>query len=124
MKKREDQSQPFLGTQTAFQAAFPQVTALEVEVWATPVGFGAGERYLYSLANAPGQFTPCPNPACSGGGYDVGSFLAQLIRQRQTEGKARGGCVGAERLGRHGSRHCHYSFQTTAQLEYAAEGTE
>lgn len=119
--KREDQGQPFLDTPTTFRAAYPQVTALEVEVWATPVCFGAGEKYVYSLASVPGQLTPCPNPSCSGGGFNVGSFLAQLIHQRQTEGEKRDRCVGAERLGRHGSRHCHYSFKAKARLEYAAE---
>lgn len=107
------------GQVTTFGAAYPQVIALEVEVCASPLGFGQSETYWYSLDSPPGQYAPCPNPQCSGGGFNVGMFLSDLIHRRAAEGETRGGCGGQEKMGRKGGRHCFYGFTARAKLEYA-----
>ncbi len=109
------------GGKTTFREAYPPVSLLEVEVRAMPMGFGKIETYHYSLGHPPGQFAPCPNPSCSGGGFDVGSFLYHLIRAGETTGETGGGCVGAEKLGRHGSCTCIYSFSAKATIQYDGE---
>ena len=110
-----------LGRKTTFREAFPEVTSLEVEIKATPLGFGQTEVFNYSLEAVPGQFTPCPNPNCRGGGFDIGTFLYQLILSGKTSGETGGGCVGAEKLGRHGRRSCIYSFSGKAAIGYGGQ---
>jgi hypothetical protein len=109
---------------TTFKAAYPQVIALEVEVLASPVGFGESETFDYCLHSPPGQYTPCPNPNCSGGGFHIGLFLGDLIHRRAAEGETRGGCVGRERMGRGNSRRCLYNFVAKAKIEYTASFTD
>lgn len=111
------------GGKTTFREAYPEVTSLEVEVRAIPMGFGNIESYHYSLDLAPGQFTRCPNPNCANGGFDVGSFLHHLVREGKPAGEGGGPCVGAERLGRHGRRSCFYSFSAKATIGYAGPGS-
>ncbi|MBC7980298.1 MAG: hypothetical protein H7Y36_07020 [Armatimonadetes bacterium] len=106
------------GNKTTFREAYPQVVSLQVEITALPLGFGKAETDLYTLDRPPGQVSPCPNPQCSEGGFDVGSFLYHLIRESKTEGVSGGGCVGEERLGR-GRRSCFYSFSAKAAIGYA-----
>jgi hypothetical protein len=115
-------SQPMLGSLTTFRAAYPFVSKLAVEIEAVPMGFGRTESYSYSLENAPGQFSACPNRQCIGGGYDVGSFLQQLIAKRETKGEGGGGCRGHERMSRRDTRSCYVVFRAKAELCYAAEG--
>ena len=108
------------GPLTTFRAAYPHVTGLDVEVLASPVGFGETETYSYSLYNPPGQYSPCPNPNCSGGGFHVGVFLGDLVHRRAATGETRGGCVGREKIGKT-TRRCLYGFVAKATLEYVAE---
>lgn len=109
---------------TTFKALYPQVTSLSVEVNALPLGFGKTESYSFSLDRPPGQYSSCPNPHCSGGGFDVGSFLAHAIRAGETYSESGGSCVGQERLGRHGRRSCYYAFRATTQIGYAPTSNE
>ena len=113
-----EKSNPFLGQKTKFQLAYPQVVFLDLEVKASPKGFGSSGTYQYSLQNPPGNFCPCPNHNCSGGGFDVGFFLHDLISKKQTTGEAKGACVGRERMGRNASRSCYYTFRAKATLKY------
>lgn len=110
-----------LGRKTTFREAFPEVTSLELEIKATPLGFGHIEIYTYSLETAPGQFTPCPNPNCRGGGFDIGTFLYQLILSGKTSGETGGACVGDEKLGRDGRRSCIYSFSGKVSIGYGGQ---
>ena len=117
-------SQPMLGSFTTFRTAYPFVTRLAVEVEAVPMGFGRAESYSYSLENAPGQFTACPNRQCTGGGFDVGSFLYQLIAKRETKSESGGGCRGHERMNRRDTRSCYVVFRVKAELAYAEGGSD
>lgn len=112
-----EKSTPALGQKTTFQKAYPQVVHLDLEVTATPMGFGSVQRYHYSLQHPPGSFCPCPNPNCSGGGFEVGWLLHDLISKKQESGESKGPCVGRERMGR-GSRTCYYMFKAKATLQY------
>lgn len=126
MKKHPDaqdlleKSNPALGQKTTFREAYPQVVQLDLEVTATPMGFGASRSYRYSLQHPPGSYSPGPNPNCSGGGFEVGWLLHDLVSKRQESGEAQGPCVGRERMGR-GSRSCFYLFKAKASLKYAEE---
>lgn len=82
------------------------------------MGFGKSETYHYSLEYPPGQYSPCPNPNCAGGGFDVGFFLYDLISKKLTRGEAGGACRGRERMNRRDSRSCYYSFQAKAEITY------
>ncbi|WP_367872961.1 hypothetical protein [Luteolibacter sp. Populi] len=126
MKKKNEGAQQalergnfVLAKLTTFREAYPQVASLELEVTAFPMGFGQSENYYYSLTCPPGQYAPCPNPQCAGGGFNIGSFLSDLIHRNETEGEIQGGCVGRERLNRKHSRHCFYCFKAKAKLTYA-----
>lgn len=115
-----EKSTPALGQKTTFEKAYPQVDQLDLEVTATPMGFGSVQKYHYSLQHPPGSYTPCPNPKCSGGGFEVGWLLHDLISKKQEFGEASGPCVGREKMGR-GSRTCFYVFKAKATLKYAVE---
>lgn len=129
MKKKDDaqarleRSQPLFG-KTTFLEAYPQVTGLTLEVRAMPMGFGDSPVYHYSLVHPPGQYCPCPNRQCSGGGFDMGSFLHGLISRRETSGEGGGHCVGNERMNRRDTRSCFYSFSAKASITYAPEENE
>lgn len=130
MKKKNPNAQdllekaaPFLGQKTKFQLAYPNVVSLDLKVTAIPLSFGTSESYEYSLQNPPGNFCPCPNQNCTGGGFDMGSFLHDLISKKQTTGEAKSACVGRERMNRT-SRSCFYRFKATASIKYAeADGS-
>lgn len=123
MKKHSDaqdlleKSNPALGQLTTFQKAYPQVAHLDLQVKASPVGFGEERVYHYSLQHPPGNYCACPNPHCSGGGFEIGRLLHDLISAKQESGEAKGPCVGRERMGK-GSRTCYYRFKATASLRY------
>jgi hypothetical protein len=125
MKERNDaqsrleRSVPLLGGKTTFREAYPQVCEIRVSVEATPPGFGRAETYDYSLEHPPGQFCPCPNPSCTEGGCDLGSFLYGMISRGECVGEKVGYCVGHERLGRRETRGCHYAFRIKAEIKYA-----
>ena len=115
-----EKSNPALGQKTTFQKAYPQVVHLDLEVTASPMGFGESRSYHYSLQNPPGSYCPCPNPNCSGGGFEIGWLLHDLISKKLESGESKGPCVGRERMGR-GSRTCFYRFSVKANLKYQKE---
>jgi hypothetical protein len=104
---------------TTFADAFPQISSLEVEIKATPMGFGRTEILRYTLETIARGFSPCPNPNCRAGGFDVGVFLHQMIVAGLTSGETGGGCEGAEGLPRHKKRCCIYSFSGRVAISYA-----
>lgn len=128
MKKKDDaqsrleKSVPLFG-KTTFLAQYPQVASLSLEIRAFPISFGQAETYYYSLDRPPGQYCPCPNHQCSGGGWDMGSFLSSLIRQRLESGEDGGPCIGGERMNRRDMRSCHYSFKAKATIKYKEGAT-
>lgn len=121
MKKKKADERPLVGYQSTFREAFPMVSGLRLEVTAEPLGFGRVETYQYSLENAPGQYCPCPNPLCSGGGLDLGSELERLIHERKESGEWSRRCRGGEKIGK-SFRRCYYKFTATVSIEYHAEG--
>ena len=106
------------GARVPFRVAHPQVTFLEVEVRAVPMGFGPIELSRYSLEKPPGQLTQCPNPNCAEGGFDIGMFLTELIGKKKTSGEAGARCMGSERFGRKARGACLYSFSAKARIGY------
>jgi|ERR1017187_4136224 hypothetical protein len=83
-------SQPILGYLTTFRKAYPEVVELRVEVTAHPMGFGKVTNYIYTLENPPSEYCPCPNIQCTHGGFNIHSFLHELIRARKTQGETSG----------------------------------
>lgn len=112
-------SKPFLSQGQEFHLAYPQVEFLDLEVKAEPKGFGDRETYHYSLQNPPGNYCPCPNPNCTGGGFNMGALLNRLISSKETSGEASGPCVGHEGMNRAGSRSCYYMFKVSVKLRYS-----
>lgn len=118
------ESQSILGPNTTFIDAYGSaVKSLNLTVQATPVGFGKAATYSYSVERPPGEYCPCPNMNCSGGGFQIGYFLYRLISERKTEGEISGSCVGGEKIGR-SSRSCYYRFKAIAEIEYNEDGAE
>jgi hypothetical protein len=115
-----EKSNPALEQKTTFQKAYPEVEHLALEVTADPMGFGQSHKYHYSLQHPPENFSPCPNPNCSGGGFELGRLLHNLISCKKEFGEDSGPCVGRERLAR-GSRTCYYMFEAKAHLKYEPE---
>ena len=114
-----EKSNPVFGQKTTFQQAYSQVEALDLVVTATPMGFGKDATYHYSLLNPPGNFCPCPNHNCKGGGFDIGWFLHDLISSNKESGESEScGCIGREPMGRNSSRSCYYMFKATATIRY------
>ena len=106
---------------TTFLEAYPQVEHLDLTVDAYPIGPDGEHRfYHYSLEIPPGDFSPCPNPRCSNGGFRVGIFLGQMIYNKQTYNTSEGSCVGREKTGRD-YRSCLYRFKAEAKVRYKSE---
>ncbi|MES2659517.1 MAG: hypothetical protein V4689_12940 [Verrucomicrobiota bacterium] len=110
-----------VGRKATFREIYPQVVSLEVEIKATPMGFGQAETYQYTLDTVPGQFTPCPNTHCCDGGFDTGSFLTQLVSSGETAGETGSLCVGVVKAGRSVRRGCNYAFSGKAVIAYVEQ---
>ena len=121
-QSRLERQVPLVGGKTTFREEYPQVCQLQVCVEASPPGFGQVVTYEYSLDHAPGQYGPCPNPQCVGGGCDLGSFLWEMISRGVCEGERILYCVGGERAGRRETRQCLYAFRVKVKMAYVSEG--
>lgn len=125
MSKEHREGAAYFGSLSTFRKQFSHVVFLDLRVTAAPFDFPNGcERvYRYSLQNPPGERCPCPNPACDGGGLDLGSELERLIHERKESGEWSGHCDGSEKV-RGSSRSCCYFFKATVEIKYHAEETE
>ena len=109
---------------STFQKSYPDVTDLDVQIIARNTSVNKKETYYYTMANPPGQYCGCPNTRCVGGGWDIGSYLSKLIRERKSSGTTAEACCGNEQMSRSSRRSCTTEYEVTVTLGYATPAAQ
>lgn len=100
---------------------YPQIKDISVEVEEFGRGVDSWSKHrTYGKDDFPGEFVDCSNPACYGGGFQLGSPLAQMVRERQTEHEESKMCRGNEGSpkGRRIYRKCLNTFKYKIKIKY------
>lgn len=102
-----------------FDEAFPEIEDVTVEVEETGDGVYGKGSLAYRKPHV-GEFIDCSNPLCYNGGISIGSFLREMIRNRQTELETSKMCQGYEGSpkGRRVYRRCFNFFKIKVSVKY------
>jgi hypothetical protein len=110
----------FLGEKVGFEAAFPQIEDLIVEV--EEKGDGVpwdGKQYRYGKTTG-GEYVNCSNPRCYNGGFHLGGIIRSMISQKQTNLETSTICQGQEGSpkGRRIYQECMNYFKIKVSITY------
>src|ERR1700686_1273253 len=74
------------GTKSTLAEAYPEIKDITVEVNESGDGVDSWNNpRTYGIDYFPGEFVDCSNPSCYGGGFQLGSYLGRMVRERQTD---------------------------------------
>ena len=108
-----------------FEEVFPEIENLKVEVIESGEGVSEWSRkHVYLKEHFPGEYINCSNSLCYNGGFSVGSFLRDMVRNKQTDLDGSKLCQGNEGSpkGRRIYRKCLNSFKIHIEIKYRRGG--
>ena len=112
-----------------FEEAFPGIHEFSVRVKQSGAGqwpsFGDEQGLVLSSKDC-GEYIDCSNPACNGGGAQIGSLLREMAGKHQEHLEIRKKCIGYEGSvkNRNMRRSCMNFFQITIDIQYKNNPTE
>lgn len=114
-------STPVIGSKGMLGDVYPEIKDITVEVHESGDGVDSWNKdRTYDKNYFPGEFVDCSNPSCYGGGFQLGSYLAQMVRERQTDLEDAKTCRGNEGSpkGRRIYRSCLNTFKFKIKIKY------
>lgn len=121
-----DQSEPFLGKKCCFEEAFPEVNTITIDYTESQIGGFSkvsdgdmGRRVVRDSRNI-GEYFPCHNLYCCGGGFHVGPIVYDMVKNRKGNSSGEYTCQGSEGSpkGRKIYRRCLHRFEYTITISY------
>lgn len=113
-------SEPFLGKKVSFVEAFPQIAKIKVEVeeykdfwYKKEVPYPV--NHFYNEANL-GQYINCSEASCYGGGFNVGSIINEMVRNKQVFLDGNIKCKG--NIGNPKGQSCTHQFKYKISIVY------
>lgn len=104
-----------------FEDVFPEIEDLKVEISESGEGISGWNRNrVYTKEHLPGEYIDCSNSLCYNGGLSIGSFLRNMIGNKQTildDSKLCQGYEGSPK-GRRIYRKCLNSFKVHIEIKY------
>jgi len=112
----------------SFEEAFPQIESIKVEyealsehaLWWGPRDPMESRAYVLVDKKRIGEFLPCPNSKCYGGGFSIGEVIRDMVRNKETAKEGTGHCRGYEGSpkGRKRYRDCRSRFTYKVSIVY------
>lgn len=110
---------PVFGTRGTFVEAYPEIS--DFSILATETTLGSSQifaEHSYSLQDIPPQYVDCHHLRCRKGGFNVGAFLHDMVRNRETNKEKYITCKGHENMGRNQTRRCLNLLKVQATIVY------
>ncbi|OQB79347.1 MAG: hypothetical protein BWX88_04882 [Planctomycetes bacterium ADurb.Bin126] len=115
-----NQSNFVFAEKVSFAQAFPEIDSIRVTVTEDGYGVTAGYNTRTYSTSSIGEYVNCSNSLCYNGGFDLGSIIRQIVRERRTHAEEHRACQGYEGSpkGRRRYRSCINSFEIVVDITY------
>jgi len=112
------------GPVLSFKEAFPQIETILLTINKTGKGINWDSgledpgKGIYTESNFPGEYIPCRNPLCRGGGFQIGNIIRKMVQNVEENHKGSSLC---SKVSDNCSNHITYSIQVDYKKEIPQE---